>query len=114
MQALRPLFDNVWGVPLYTSSSTWGNSQLMRPEMNIREKIHHIIRVCEIGARCREVQVGDLVILPEDNGGAVVTVRREDGKLERRYCFSEHQALAVWQGEVPGVEDTTLSLPQTR
>jgi hypothetical protein len=113
MQTLRPLFNNVWGVPLYTSSSTWGDSDLIRPEMNIKEKIHHIIRVCEVGSHCREVQVGDLVILPEENGGAVVTVRREDGKLERRYCFPEDQALALWRGALPGVEDTELSLPQT-
>lgn len=110
--SLRPLFRNVWGIPLHTLNSLWEGTDLIRPEMSRKEKILHIVRVYEVGAGCRELRGGELVVLPEDNGGAVVTVHTDEG-IQHRYCFSEEVVLAEWTGEIPGDEDKTLALPKS-
>lgn len=57
----------------------------------------HQIRVTSVADECREVQVGDLAILPE-GGGTMVTVTR-GGVAERLYMISERHILAVYRDD---------------
>jgi hypothetical protein len=109
---LRPLHDNVWGVPLMVLNDRWQDSNLIRPEMARREKIFHTIRVVATGPSCKDIEPGDIAILPEDHGGAIITIRLDNGQTQRRFCFSESRALATWTGAIPGNEDTMLITPR--
>jgi hypothetical protein len=110
--ALRPLGKNVWGVPLFVLNSMWNNSPLYRPEMSRKEKILQTIKVYGTGPECKDLSVGDLAILPEDHGGNIITVRLEDGRTQRWFCFNEDKAMGLWTGDIPGQEDTTLLDPR--
>jgi hypothetical protein len=91
----------------------WNNSPLYRPEMSRKEKILQTVRVYGIGPGCVDVSIGDIVLLPEDHGGNVVTVRLENGQVQRWFCFDERKAMSLWTGDIPGEEDTTLLDPRS-
>lgn len=88
---LRPLHNNVWGVTMFEQREH--NFGIIEPYAT--KKLHRIL-VKEVGPKCQYVQPGDIVILPEQNGGAVVSVRTGAGEIERRYCVSEDMCLATW------------------
>lgn len=92
---LKPLWDNVWGVTVFEKPK---HSNVI--ESPFEEKKHHLLKVVAVGRDCKEVQVGDVVILPEDNGGVVVTlIDNETGELDHVYAVSEKACMMLWYDE---------------
>ena len=98
--AIRPLWNTVWGVPIYDRPFR-EEASIDTPFAKQRKKLDHLILIKEVGKGCKEAYPGMVGIIPEDNGGAVITVMLESGELEYRYCMCEDQIMAEWTGELP-------------
>lgn len=98
--ALKPLWDNVWGVPIYERPYR-EEATLHTHFARQRKKMLHMILVKEVGDKCVYLRGGEIVILPEDHGGSVITINRADGEVEHRFCFKETVGLAAWTGDLP-------------
>ena len=98
--ALRPLWNNVWGVPLYERPYR-EEATLHTPYARQRRKMLGVVKVVAVGEDCIYLSPDDMVILPEDHGGSVITIVNENKEIEHRFCFKETIALAMWQGELP-------------
>ena len=85
---LRPLGKKVIGRLLTPAQQ---ESAIIQPFANERKT--HAIKVIGVGNGCQEVQVGDVVILPEH--GWVRTQLKEDNGVEEFISIPESLLLAV-------------------
>jgi hypothetical protein len=102
--ALRPLWDNVWGVAIYRRPFR-EEATIHTPFARQREKIEGLVLIKEVGKDCKELKPGMVVVIPQENGGYVINIQKANGEMEYRYCFSEKVALVEWTGQLP--EGTT-------
>lgn len=107
---LIPLNDAVFGEPVVrdrhaglrqeieelAAKHTIGDPRALTAGL-AEEKVPFQIRVTAVSGECREVQVGDIAILPP-GGGTMVTVTR-NGVAERVYMISESRILCVFRDD---------------
>lgn len=89
---LKPLSKKVVG-DLIDGKVSASSSFIIHPFENTKEKKRLAMEVMATGDGCCEVEVGDIVILPE-GGWVVVTLKEDDGTYVKRISVPEKLLLA--------------------
>lgn len=62
-------------------------------------KVPYIMKVTAIGPACKELQVGDIAILPSGGGATVRVIDEDTGEEDKVFLIREEDVLGFWREE---------------